>query len=148
MLKFAEGLRNFHDFILKSEKQIQKVLTIFALKSGDSIDQVMQQLLKDRQIRGINNQFGVQAKLDKKLSEGVSPAKGHRGSMLEPRSPMRSPMRSGRQNSGLRKGSALYKDRPWAKTYQGLREQDANELHSIFNKFGDDISAINVEEYD
>lgn len=41
MLKFAEGLRNFHDFILKSEKQIQKVLTIFALKSGDSIDQVM-----------------------------------------------------------------------------------------------------------
>jgi len=59
MLRFAEGLRNFHDFILKSEKQIQRVLTIFALKSGDSMEHVMNQLVKDRQIKNINNQFGV-----------------------------------------------------------------------------------------
>lgn len=48
MIRFAEGLRSFHDYILKSEKQIQKVLTIFALKSGDSMDQVMDSLIKDK----------------------------------------------------------------------------------------------------
>jgi hypothetical protein len=88
------------------------VLTIFALKSGDPIEKVMEQLVKDRQIRGINNQFGVQAKLEKNLNVASSPRKSMKRSMV---SPMRSPLRGG---SGIRKqGSAIYKEKPWAKKY-------------------------------
>ena len=54
-IKFAEGQRSFHDYIIKSEKFIQRVLTIFALKSGESIDMVMDALIKDKQIRGVGS---------------------------------------------------------------------------------------------
>jgi len=67
MIKFGGGIRSFHDLILKHEKQMQRVLTIFCLQSGESIDQVMNYIMKDRQLHGVKNQFRIQAKLDKKL---------------------------------------------------------------------------------
>jgi hypothetical protein len=55
MVDSKEGiLKSFQDYIIKNEEAIKRVLAIYTLKSGEDLEPILDSLMQDKQIPGMD----------------------------------------------------------------------------------------------
>ena len=56
MVNSKEGnLKSFQDYIIKNEEAIKRVLAIYTLKSGEDPEPILDSLMQDKQIPGMDD---------------------------------------------------------------------------------------------
>jgi hypothetical protein len=56
MVNSKEGnLKSFQDYIIKNEEAIKRVLAIYTLKSGEDLEPILDSLMQDKQIPGMDD---------------------------------------------------------------------------------------------
>jgi len=63
-----DNRRSFQDYIIKNEKPIQKHLALLVLKSGEDLEQVLDNLIQDKKIENLLDQSDMQDKMDRKTN--------------------------------------------------------------------------------
>ena len=55
MVDSKEGiLKSFQDYIIKNEEAIKRALAIYTLKSGEDLEPILDSLMQDKQIPGMD----------------------------------------------------------------------------------------------
>jgi hypothetical protein len=68
MVRIGGGYEKFDDYIAKKSKYFQRMLVIYMIKSGDSLEYVVDQLINERKITNVHLDYLNEGKFKKSSS--------------------------------------------------------------------------------